>query len=421
MLDINTIYTGAALAGSGALIYSLKALPNKGYQRLKRNLVYNVKIYQYDELFEVLEQYLYTHFNSKYKDVEATISLNNHYPGFIDDKEKKISYKQEETNFLIKFEGKNLIISKAKEKLDKAQGIKELYFRKFTISGYRAKKQIDSFLNVALQYSIKNKQKNLVKVYSNNGWGEWMNFGDIRVKPLDKTIIDGDVKKDLIKELEEFKTAEQWYLDSNIAYKRGFCLYGPPGTGKTTLALAIANCTERKVHCLNLNAIESDARLAPCFSAISENSILLIEDIDKVFSGRENVKEDSKISFSALLNCLDGAFYKHGLITIITTNHIEKLDEALLRTGRIDTKIEIPLPTSKEISEYLSIFYNKPNFTIEGDFNLKMSDIQEICLQNKNSLDNAVKQLYGQTTWVDIHLQCPEQKMDGLNKRELCG
>ena len=90
---------------------------------------------------------------------------------------------------------------------------------------------------------------------------------------------------------------------------------------------------------------------------------------------------------------MDGAFYKHGLITIITTNHIDKLDEALLRTGRIDTKLEIPLPSSKEISEYLSIFYNIPNFVIEGNFNLKMSDVQEICLQNKNSIDNAVKQL----------------------------
>ena len=128
---------------------------------------------------------------------------------------------------------------------------------------------------------------------------------------------------------------------------------------------------------------------------MAEKSILLIEDIDKVFAGRENVSDKANITFSALLNCLDGAFYKHGLITIITTNHIEKLDEALLRTGRIDNKIEIPLPTDKEISEYLAVFYKKPTFVIQGKFNLKMSDVQEICLKNKNSIEGAIKLLNG--------------------------
>lgn len=396
MIDINTIYAGIALAATGGIVYSLKSIPNRLWQKIKRNLIYNVKIYQYDELFSILESYLYHKYNSKYRGVEASLREEFATPITINSNEKendKISYKQEETTFIVKYRGKNLIITKDKEKLDKAQNIKDVYFRKYNISGLKAKKQIDDFLNEAIDFSKSKKEENIIKVCSNSNWGEWLYPKTVKIKPFNKTIINQNVKTSLLKELDEFNNSEQWYINANIPYKRGLCLYGPPGTGKTTLALAIANYTKRKVYCLNLNCIENDSNLPRAFSDMEENAILLIEDIDRVFVGRENVRSECKITFSALLNCLDGAFYKHGLITIITTNHIDKLDEALLRTGRIDTKIEIPLPTEKEISEYLAIFYNKPTFVIQGSFNFKMSDIQEICLQNKNNFQNALKMI----------------------------
>lgn len=395
-MDIETIYTGALLGASGGLIYTLKAFPEKIYNRVKRNLIYTVKIYQYDELFDMLEIYLADKYKSKYKDVEASISQvkeNTPYENTNagDEKKKEISYKQEETIFIIHYENKKIIIDKSKEKIDKATSVKDIYFRKYSLSGFQAKKQIDSLLKEAILFNEKKKEENIVKVTTNNCYGDWYSFRDIKVKTLEKTVISPDIKKNLIEDIDEFKNSEQWYINTGIPYKRGICLYGPPGTGKTTLALAIANYTKRKVHSLNLNCLEDDSRLNNLFSFMSDNCVLLIEDIDKIFSGRENVSDKAKITFSTLLNCLDGAFYRHGLITIITTNHIEKLDEALLRTGRIDLKIEVPIPSSKEVSEYLSIFYNIPNFIIEGDFKYKMSDIQEICIQNKNDINKTIE------------------------------
>ena len=402
-MDINTIYAAAILAVSGTIVYSLKSFPTLLYKRIKRNLIYTVKIYQYDELFDMLESYLFSHYSSKYKSVEATITETTSTDGSglpsisKSDEEKEISihYKQEETTFIIKFGGKNLVIEKDKEKIDKAQNLKDIYFRKYSLSGFRAKKQIDNFLNQSVNFSKSKKEENIVKVRSNTAYGDWFSPKTIKVKPLDKTIINAKLKQSLINELDEFSHMEKWYLDTGIPYKRGLCFYGPPGTGKTTLALAIANYTKRKIYCLNLNCIENDSRLPVAFSDMENNSILLIEDIDKVFSGRESVNEKCGVTFSSLLNCMDGAFYKHGLITIITTNHIDKLDEALLRTGRIDTKLEIPLPSQKEIEEYLAIFYNIPNFTMKNKYkqNLKMSDIQEICLQNKNDIDKTLFKL----------------------------
>ena len=296
--------------------------------------------------------------------------------------EKKLKYKQEENTFILRYGGKRILIVKNKEKIDKAQSAKDLWFRKYTFSGIKAKKEIDSLLKEAIEYSKKENIKNIVKIFSNTSYGDWYSGVKIKIKPIEKTIINKAKKEFIINDLDEFSQSEQWYSDVSVPYKRGYCFYGPPGTGKTTLALAIANYTNRNIYCINLNAIEDDSRLPRCFSDIGDNSILLIEDIDKIFSGRENVKEGSKITFSSLLNCLDGAFYKHGLITIITTNHLDKLDEALLRTGRIDVKMEISKPTDSEVNKYYEVFFNQP-LNLEGKFNITMSDVQEICLKNK--------------------------------------
>ena len=70
------------------------------------------------------------------------------------------------------------------------------------------------------------------------------------------------------------------------------------------------------------------------------NSIILLEDIDGIFKGRESVQETrenrSQVTFSGLLNALDGVRSQEGRILIMTTNHRENLDPALMRPGRAD-------------------------------------------------------------------------------------
>lgn len=407
-MDINSVIgTGAILAGMGTIAYSLfnqlKSLPSLAYKKLKQRLVYNVKVYQYDELFEMLEKWLSTHHQKLYRDVEAVTKISSKVQfsaslmeeeGVSINKEgTTISYKQEDNTFIIKYMGKKLFIVKSKEKLEKAQNLRDIWFRKYSISGWRAKKEIDFLLREAIALSKNEEEENTVSVYSNTSYGEWIGGSKKKVKPMDKTILAPFTKNLIKKDVNKFLTSESWYMNVCIPYKRGYCFFGPPGTGKTTLAMALATYTKRNIYSLNLNALENDTRLPYLFSSVGDNSIILIEDIDKVFSGRENVDEKSKISFSSLLNCLDGVFYKHGVIVIITTNHMEKLDEALLRTGRIDVKVEIPLPSDKEISEYLSLFY-QTEVEVFGIFNIKMSDVQEICLTNRDNSLAALKQIY---------------------------
>lgn len=124
-----------------------------------------------------------------------------------------------------------------------------------------------------------------------------------------------------------------------------------------------------------------------------EKAILLIEDIDSIFVQRNNVDENCKISFSAFLQCLDGASFKEGLIVIITTNHIDKLDSALLRAGRMDIKVEIPLPSIEQVQEYLDKFYEMPSKLYAYQAKLSMAEVQNVCLQNRNNPVAAVEEL----------------------------
>lgn len=392
-MDMSLLYTGAAIAASGGIIYALKGIPNLIITQVKKKILFTVRVYQYDDLFDMLERWLAQNYQKQYKDVEAGIGATDPYiPKPKENTKPEVRYKQEENTFIVRYRGKRILITKSKEKMDKALSLKEVYFRKYTISGIRASREIGYLLDDVVDFFMKQSPTNEIKIRSNNGYGEWYYSTASRVKPLDKTIIEERKKNFIIRDIQQFEKSEEWYLNVSIPYKRGYCFYGPPGTGKTTLALALANFMGREVYCLNLNSIDDDSRLPYCFSTIGPNAVLLIEDIDKVFSGRENVREGSKITFSSLLNCLDGAFYRHGLVTIITTNHIEKLDDALLRTGRMDVKIEVSNPTSKEISEYLSVFYST-DLQVFGEFDLKMSDVQDICLRYKDSPERATEKI----------------------------
>ncbi len=186
--------------------------------------------------------------------------------------------------------------------------------------------------------------------------------------------------KNLIQEIELWRNHRAWYLEKGIPWKRGWLLYGPPGTGKTALARAFAEDLNLPIYVFNL-AETGNYELIKAWGDMQVNvpCIALIEDIDNVFHGRENVarkngampflfprKKDedgervrapfTPLTFDCLLNCLDGVERVDGIFTIITTNDISKVDPALgqprklpdgttefisTRPGRIDKAVEL--------------------------------------------------------------------------------
>jgi len=101
--------------------------------------------------------------------------------------------------------------------------------------------------------------------------------------------------------------------------------------------LGIASELNYKLAILDLNTINSDEQLSARISDAPERSILLMEDVDAIFVDRTSVQKRKRgITFSGFLNALDGVRSKDGTITIMSTNHKEKLDPALIRPGRCD-------------------------------------------------------------------------------------
>jgi broad-specificity NMP kinase len=154
-------------------------------------------------------------------------------------------------------------------------------------------------------------------------------------------------------------TTKELYKSMGITYKLGVLLYGLPGTGKTSLCKAIASELGYELHIISLNSYENEEELISRIVKVKKKSVILFEDIDcyhNIVRGREEVAKNAKaITLSTLLNIFDGVISPEGVIFIATTNHIDKIDPALLRSGRFDIKIQLEnlsVEDSKAMCDY---------------------------------------------------------------------
>jgi mitochondrial chaperone BCS1 len=169
--------------------------------------------------------------------------------------------------------------------------------------------------------------------------------------------IDTVTETELFKDLDRFLQSRDLYRQRGIPWRRGYLLYGPPGTGKSSLIQAIASYYGRQLVSLSLTDMD-DSALLRAWSEITATSIVALEDIDSVFSGRQPLGD---LSFSALLNTLDGAGAVEGSITILTTNHREQLDPALIRPGRCDREFELGYLNAQSCAKMFVCFFPDPN------------------------------------------------------------
>ncbi len=196
-------------------------------------------------------------------------------------------------------------------------------------------------------------------IYSIDRWGESWNLADSRPRrQINSVILEGETAQQLISDVQEFFQRRQWYADLGIPWRRGYLLYGPPGTGKTSFAYALAGEQHLKLCAVSLtNPKLNDQSIADLLQKTPPRSLILIEDIDAFFVARD--KQDSRIevSFSGLLNAIDGVAAQEGRIVFLTTNHIEKLDRALIRPGRIDMTVELSNATGQQLRTMFLRFY----------------------------------------------------------------
>lgn len=153
----------------------------------------------------------------------------------------------------------------------------------------------------------------------------------------------------MLQECRQWLSMQHWYASRGVPWRRGYLLHGRPGAGKTALVRHIAQVLDLPLVSFDLASFSNKSFAAAWrLSKHQQPCIALVEDIDCVFDGRRNLTAadnqiEASLTFDGLLNVIGGVEAADGMLLIITTNYVERVDEALRagRPGRIDAEIHL--------------------------------------------------------------------------------
>lgn len=209
-----------------------------------------------------------------------------------------------------------------------------------------------------------------------------------------------DVQKQEIREAVELPlTCPEYYHQIGIEPPTGVLLYGPPGTGKTMLAKAVANNTSATfIRVVGSEFVqkylgEGPRMVRDVFRLAREHSpaIVFIDEVDAIatkrFDAQTGADREVQRILLELLNQMDGFDQTTTVKVIMATNRADTLDPALLRPGRLDRKIEFPLPDRRQRRLILQTITAKMNLSEEVDLEdfvsrpekVSAADIAAIC------------------------------------------
>jgi hypothetical protein len=250
----------------------------------------------------------------------------------------------------------------------------------------------------------KNKEKDIVRVYYYSDY--WYLFSKTPKRNIDTLYLKQGELNDLVNSIAEFFSEDERneYLSFGIPYKKVYFLYGVPGSGKTSSINTIASHFDCDIHTIPLSTDMDDSKLVEAFSSISgedsdrqNRKIILIEDIDCIFEDRkEGDSVKNKITLQGLLNCMDGFTCIEGGLIFITANNPESLDNAMIRSCRVDYKLELGYADKYQTKCMFDRFLPKQSDNFEKFYNsishLKYTTamLQELLFFNRKS-ENILK------------------------------
>lgn len=391
---------GLLLMVGGAALALVRAWPSRIWGFIKRQSMVIIDIPDKDEAFEWMNKWLAEHNYSKNRARLLTVKTerNDHEYG-----KPTIIFSPAPGTHYLWYRRRLMILSRERENQAQgdsgvpSSGIKKDPFREyFTIRILGRKREVAlSLIQEAYELCHPNSIDK-VTVHRARSYGDWTIATRISRRHLESVILPAGTSEFIVNDIQTFLDTEKWYIERSIPYQRGYLFYGPPGNGKTSAITALASHFNFNIGILNLKTSSmGDNDLVEALSSVPPHTVIVLEDIDCVTKGREI--ENEKISFSGLLNALDGVCASHGQIVFMTTNFRDKLDSALIRPGRCDVQLEFSNANSYQKQHLFERFF--PDSNLAADFSTRvpnivsMAALQSHLMQYRNDPQAALDQV----------------------------
>ena len=171
----------------------------------------------------------------------------------------------------------------------------------------------------------------------------------------------------LLGQMEKWLSLRAWYEERDIAWRRGVCLWGSAGNGKSSMILEIAKTVGLPLFVFDISSMDNTEFKKYIDIVEHLPGILLFEDIDSIFTGRDNLVKGryGSLTFDFFINQLSGISSIRNKFIFFTTNYLEKLDPALIRPGRVDEIVEVKPLTLDEKKKLAGIFIEDDMAAVE--------------------------------------------------------
>ncbi|KAF8159270.1 P-loop containing nucleoside triphosphate hydrolase protein [Crassisporium funariophilum] len=245
-------------------------------------------------------------------------------------------------------------------------------------------------------------------------YGCWRWNGARQKRPMSSIVLQPGVKDMLLADCKDFLCSEEWYAERGIPFRRGYLLHGVPGSGKTSLIHSMAGELGLDIYVVSLSSKGmSDNTLTTLMGHVPSRCILLLEDLDAAFTrsisrdatstgaptaatsketaAAAETTDGSTLSLSGLLNSLDGVAAAEGRLLFATTNHIERLDPALSRPGRMDVWVNFTHATKWQAEGIFKCFFPfKPSTVATAPTTPRDASQQNLPLPKRKAFAHAI-------------------------------
>lgn len=349
------LFTGAALA-------LLRSVPLRIWSFIRQRVILTLTVTDEDDPYVWLEAWLI-----RQRMAQRTKNLRLWSRWEPDPKRPNTTLKRTiiapgDGDHLVRYKNALIWVQLGREKLQAQTLTQRSYTASVTLRMFNGSRALlEEILTQAERDHASATKNNFISVYGQL-WDSWSMLCARPRRASASLVLAAGVREGIVDDAKKFRAREDWYRERGIPYRRGYLLYGPPGNGKSSLAVLLASELKQDVYVLSLgNPSLNDTLLHRLMASLPADAILCLEDVDAAFTGRTS-ESDNKLTFSGVLNALDGITATEGRILLMTTNHLDRLDAALIRPGRVDVRLEIGNANYDQASRLFRRFFpNTPD------------------------------------------------------------